>query len=76
MAKYTILAINALIQSFVLIFLDIALLVLAILAILAGDFTMFVVLLSLAYILAHTAIPGAAKHNRDLTDAINEHKLY
>lgn len=75
MTKYTLLAINALIQSLVLIFLNVALLVLAILAIFAGDFTMFVVLLSLTYILVHTAVNGAAKHNRDLTDEINRFKL-
>ena len=72
MTKYTLLAISALIRSLVLIFLYVALFVLAILALLAGDFTMFVVLLSLAYILAHTAIPGATKHNNDLSDSIKE----
>ena len=75
MTKYTLLAINALFQALVLIFLTVALLVLAILAIFAGDFTMFVVLLSLNYILTHTAVTGAAKHNRDLTDEINRFKL-
>lgn len=72
MLKYTLLSINALIQSFVLIFLNVALFVLAILALLAGDFTMFVVLLSLAYILTHTAVTGATKQNRELSDAIDE----
>lgn len=75
MTKYTLLAINALFQALVLIFLTVALLVLAILALLAGDFTMFVVLLSLDYILTHTAVTGATKRNRELSDEINKFKL-
>ena len=74
MLKYTLLAINALIQSVVLIFLDVALFVLAILAIFSGDFTMFVVLLSLSYILAHTAVTGATKNINELSGSINEFK--
>lgn len=73
MLKYTLLAINALIQTLVLIFLHVTLFVLAILALLAGDFTMFVVLLSLNSILAHTAIPGAIKKNNDLAAEIREY---
>lgn len=72
MAKYTLLAINALIQALVLIFLTVALLVLAVLALLSGDFTMFVVLLSLNYILTHTAVTGTTKRTRELTDALDE----
>lgn len=75
MTKYTLLAINALIQALVLIFLSVALFVLAILTLLAGDFTMFVVLLSLNYILTHTAVTGATKQSRDLSDEINKSKL-
>lgn len=70
MTKYTLLTINALIQTLVLIFLNVALFVLAILALFAGDFTMFVVLLSLNSILAHTAITGTTKRNRELSDEI------
>ena len=72
MTKYTLLAINALIQAVVLIFLNVALVVLAIIAIFAGDFTMFVVLLSLAYILTHTAVTGTTKRTRELSDYIDE----
>ena len=72
MLKYNLLAINALIQTLVLIFLNVALFVLAILAIFSGDFTMFVVLLSLAYILAHTAVTGATKYNNELSASIKE----
>ena len=75
MAKYTLLVINALIQAVVLIFLNVALFVLAVIAVFAGDFTMFVVLLSLAYILSHTAVVGATKRSHELADAINEFKL-
>ena len=75
MPKYTLLAINALIQALVLIFLSVALFVLAILAIFSGDFMMFVVLLSLNYILTHTAVTGATKQSRDLSDEIRKHKL-
>lgn len=74
MFKYTLLSINAIIQALVLIFLSVALLVLAILALLAGDFTMFVILLSLNYILTHTAVTGATKQNRELSDEIAQVK--
>lgn len=74
MLKYTLLTINALIQTLVLLFLNVALFVLAILALFAGDFTMFVVLLSLNSILAHTAIPGAIKKNNDLAAEIRKQK--
>lgn len=72
MIKYSLLALNALIQTLVLIFLSVALLVLAVIAIFAGDFTMFVVFLSLAYILTHTAVVGATKRNHELADSIEE----
>ena len=42
-------------------FLNISLIVLAIISIIGGDFTMFIVLLSLSYILAHTALVRAAR---------------
>lgn len=74
MLKYTLLAINALIQTLVLIFLSVALFVLAILTLLAGDFTMFVVLLSLNYILAHTAVDGTTKRTQELTNSFEEFK--
>lgn len=76
MLKYSLLTINAIIQTIVLIFLNVALFVLAILALLAGDFTMFVVLLSLAYILTHTAVTGETKYNNDLADEIRRYKIF
>lgn len=43
-------------QFFLVIFLDVSLLVLSLLSLITGDFTMFIVLLSLSYILTHTAM--------------------
>ena len=71
MALLAFRSINVLLQMLVLVFLNVSLFVLAIIAIFAGDFTMFVVLLSLNYILVHTAMAGAAKHAMAFADELD-----
>lgn len=58
MAMIVARSINNFLQALVLIFLHIALFVLAVIALFNGDFTMFVVLASINYILTYTAVTG------------------
>lgn len=49
-------SINVVLQMLLVIFLNVSLIVLSIISLIGGDFTMFIVLLALSYILVHTAM--------------------
>lgn len=73
MAMLIFRSINDFLQALVLIFLHIALLVLAIIALVGGDFTMFVVLASINYILIYTAVTGLTKRIGELSEETKEY---
>lgn len=74
MAMLVALSINSFLQALVLIFLHISLFVLSLIALFNGDFTMFVVLMSINYILSYTAVPGLTARIDALSKDVTEYK--
>lgn len=63
-------SVNVVVQMFIVIFLNVSLLVLSLISLIGGDFTMFIVLLSLSYVLAHTAM---IRISRSVISLVSEH---